>query len=57
MFLFGSENNSIYLCKLEYNEKEGMFNETVPVMMINVVDEKPRSICNIRILHSKFGGK
>ncbi|KAL4478279.1 hypothetical protein ABPG72_016591 [Tetrahymena utriculariae] len=56
-FLFGSENNTIYQCKLEYNEKDGQFYETVPQLLITIHDEKPKFITDIKILHNKFGAK
>ncbi|EAR98626.3 vacuolar sorting protein (macronuclear) [Tetrahymena thermophila SB210] len=56
-FLFGSENNSIYQCKLEYNEKDGQFYETVPQLLISIHDEKPKFITDIKILHNKFGAR
>lgn len=52
-FLIGSDNNSIYICSLEYSEKEGSFTETLPQLAISVVEEKSRSIMDIRILHTK----
>ncbi|KAL4450357.1 hypothetical protein ABPG74_009063 [Tetrahymena malaccensis] len=56
-FLFGSENNTIYQCKLEYNEKDGNFYETAPQLLISIQDEKPKFITDIKILHNKFGAK
>lgn len=45
----------IYEGRLEYHEKESMFNETVPALRIHIKEDKPKSICDIKIHLNRYG--